>query len=214
MRRAHDPFVFRRPVDRQIQGFHRPGIGGDRHDHQRKQDAHPENRDHHSPGQEPPLPDRRHGAQLGRVDDGIVEGQRYFEDHQHRADDHEGKTFGHGPLDRPAKPKGNGQPQHAQADRPAEIMHDVLHLGGVSDPGWWVSHRHCPAPRQGAAGRSRRLRPRASPGRCAKTPPQSPGRGVHTTLQKGAPGAGWPGTGQPRPAIRRPPPACPRPPLS
>ena len=75
---GNDGLVAGRVFQRKAYGVERTQSGGQADDRQWKDDPGDEDRKDHSPGQEPPLPDRLHVDEHGRVDHGIVEGERNF----------------------------------------------------------------------------------------------------------------------------------------
>src|SRR3546814_697093 len=81
----------------------------DHHDNEREDDAHSEDCDRNTPGQEAPLPDRVHILEHGGVDRRVVEGKRDLEDCENRADPENAERTVNGAGELPAVPPAQGE---------------------------------------------------------------------------------------------------------
>src|SRR3546814_20046210 len=76
---------------------------------EREDDAHSEDCDRNTPGQEAPLPDRVHILEHGGVDRRVVEGKRDLEDCENRADPENAERTVNGAGELPAVPPAQGE---------------------------------------------------------------------------------------------------------
>ena len=121
MRIGHDAGIFIRLGGGKLQRLPRADLCGNGNDGQRKDNTHAEHGNDNAPGQEAVLPLGRHILQLVGIDDGIVEGQRDFQNRQHKADEehrrHAGDRAGRLPAEPGTERKANG----GKGKRPGEI---------------------------------------------------------------------------------------------
>ncbi len=82
--------IFIRLPDGEFQCRDRIGPHGNRDNGEREDDAHAENGNDNAPGQKAVLPFRGHVAQDARIDDGVIEGKRNFQNAENRTDDEDG----------------------------------------------------------------------------------------------------------------------------
>src|SRR3546814_13724265 len=86
VRAIEDDLILLGVIDREFERFDGAETCRDHHDNEREDDAHSEDCDRNTPGQEAPLPDRVHILEHGGVDRRRVEGKRDLEDGENRPD--------------------------------------------------------------------------------------------------------------------------------
>ncbi len=121
MRFMHDARIFLGLRCSENDCLDRTNARGDDHDQQREHDTHAENGDEDAPRQEALLPDRGHVLELVGINDGIIEGQRDFEDCEHGANEEHRHHTAQGPGRLPAEPGAEQKPCTRNDERPFEV---------------------------------------------------------------------------------------------
>src|SRR3546814_9249682 len=115
-------------VDRELDGFNGPEACRNHDDYKREYDAHAEDCDRDTPGQEAPLPDRVHILKHRGIDCRVVEGERNLEDCENCADpqDAERPVYGAGEL--PSVPAAESEREYGRSEEHTTELQSLMRI--------------------------------------------------------------------------------------